>query len=197
MIKNVHDDYGVGLRSLVRGRYDKWIGLTKPSDQPYQSHVPVLTELAGLLKPRRVAEFGMGNYSTSVFLDRNLFPSVERLSSFENDREWFANIQQKHHNDSRFDPHFVTSPMWKAAITLRADEFDLVFVDDSSRANERVKTILALRLARGITCGPLVVVHDVDQPRYRAATLLFPKRRYFRASSPQTGALCWPSGLEH
>ena len=188
----LHEDSRVGVRAFARGRYDKRIRLAKRSDQPYQSHLPALIELASLLKPRIIAEFGMGDFSTDVFLDRKLFPTVERLSSFENDKEWFVKIQQKHRADLRFDPHLVPSPMWKTAMRLHADDFDLIFVDDSNQMG-RIKTILALRLARGITRGPVVVVHDVELPSLRVATLVFPYRKYFFDLSPQTAVLCWNS----
>ena len=192
----LHEGRRVGLRAFARGRYDQWISLAKQSDLPYQSHVPVLIALARLLKPRAVAELGMGDYSTSVFLDRNLFPTVERLSSFETDQEWFDKVRKKHGDDSRFEPQLVPSPMWKTAIKLRADAFDLIFVDDLGEIG-RMKTILALRLAKGITRGPVIVVHDVERPRVRAATLVFPNRKYFRDLSPQTGALCLGAKRKH
>jgi predicted O-methyltransferase YrrM len=183
---------GRGLARMVRRRYSKWIGLATRSDQPYKSHGPVLIELARILKPRAVAELGMGDYSTSMFLDRNLFPTVERLSSYENNSEWFAKVRQKHENDFRFKPHLVPTPMWKTALRFQANQFDLIFVDDSDECG-RTKTILALRLTRGITRGPVVVVHDVELPMLRAATCVFPNRKYFSGLSPQTGALCWRS----
>jgi predicted O-methyltransferase YrrM len=180
----------MSLRRLARRYYNDWIGLAEISEQPYSTHVPVLLQLAQSLKPRRIAEFGMGHFSTSIFLDRMLFPSVEQLTSFEDDPEWFSTIEHKHSRDARFDAHLVLTPMWKAARRLRASDYDLVLVDDSKRAGDRVRTLLALRLARGVTKGPVVVVHDVDQPRYRAATFLFPDRSYCNELSPQTGVLC-------
>jgi predicted O-methyltransferase YrrM len=180
----------MSLWRLAMRHYNDWIGLAEISEQPYRTHVPVLLQLAQSLRPRRIAEFGMGHFSTSIFLDRMLFPSVEQLSSFEDDPEWFSTIEHKHSRDARFDAHLVLTPMWKAAMRLRALDYDLVLVDDSKRAGDRVRTLLALRLAKGVTKGPVVVVHDVDQPRYRAATLLFPNRAYYNELSPQTGVLC-------
>ncbi|HLY41332.1 MAG TPA: hypothetical protein VKR52_08960 [Terracidiphilus sp.] len=155
----------------------------------------MLIQLAQSLKPRRVAEFGMGYFSTSVFLDRTLFPSLEHLTSFEDDPEWFSVVTQKHAQDPRFEANLVSTPMWKISIKLRASDYDLVFIDDSKQSRDRLKTILALRLARGITKGPVVVVHDVEQPRYRIATMLFPNRKYFHELCPQTGVLCRKLGL--
>jgi predicted O-methyltransferase YrrM len=192
----VHYQSGIGRFGFIKERFNRWIGLAKRSDQPYKSHMPVLIGLAESLKPRRVAEFGMGDCSTSLFLNRDLFPTVERLTSFENDREWFLAIKNKHLNDSRFDPHLVPPMMWKTAMTLRADEFDLIFVDDSNQLG-RVKTLLALRLATQVTRGPVIVVHDVELPRLRAATLVFPRRKYFSELSPQTAVLCLASGKGH
>jgi predicted O-methyltransferase YrrM len=181
----------MGLRSVARNYYNDWIGLAEASEQPYKTHVPVLLQLAQSFKPRRIAEFGMGHFSTSIFLDRTLFPFVDQLTSFEDDPEWFSTIEHKHSRDTRFDARLVTTPMWKAAMRLHASDYDLILVDDSKRASERVRTLLALRLAKGVTKGPVVVVHDVDQLRYRAATFVFPNRTYFHELAPQTGVLCW------
>jgi predicted O-methyltransferase YrrM len=181
----------MSLRKLAREHYNHWIGLAGISDEPYKTHVPVLIKIAQSLRPRSIAEFGMGNFSTSIFLDRELFPSVERLTSFEDDPGWFSMIVQKHSQDLRFEPILVSGSVWKAALKLRASDYDLVFVDDSKHARDRVRTLLALRMARGITKGPVIVVHDVNEPRYRAATLFFPNRTYFSDLCPQTGVLCW------
>jgi predicted O-methyltransferase YrrM len=181
----------MSLRKLAWEYYYKSIGLVEAFEEPYRSHVPVLIQLAQSLKPRRIAEFGMGRYSTSVFLDRTVFPFVEKVTSFEDDSEWFSIITQEHPPNSRFEANLVSSPMWKTALRLRACDYDLIFVDDSKNDRDRARTLLALRLAKGITKGPVVVVHDVELPRLRAMTLLFPSRTYFRHFRPQTGVLCW------
>ena len=179
------------LRKLPRRYWNKSIGLVADSVEPYGSHVPVLIELAQSLKPHRIAEFGMGRFSTGVFLDRSLFPFVERLTSFEDDPEWFSVITQEHPPNSGFEANLVSPPMWKTAIKLRASDYDLIFVDDSKSDRERARTLLALRLAKGITKRPVVVVHDMESPYLRAVSLLFPDRSYCRHLCPQTGVLCW------
>jgi len=181
----------MNLRRLAKTGFNRWIGLVEVSAEPYRTHVPVLIQLAQLLKPRRIAEFGMGHFSTSIFLDRVCFPLVERLTSFEDDSEWFAVIAKKHSQDLRFEPNLVPGPMWKTAVKLRASDYDLVLVDDSKTECDRAKTLLALRVAQRITKGPVVVVHDAELPRVRVATLVFPNRMYFYDLCPQTGVLCW------
>jgi predicted O-methyltransferase YrrM len=181
----------MNLRKLAKDYYDKSIGLVGSSEEPYGSHVSVLVQIAQSLRPHRIAEFGMGRFSTSVFLDRTVFPFVEKLTSFEDDPEWFSVITREHPPNSQFEANLVSSPMWKTALRLRASDYDLIFVDDSKNQRDRSKTLLALRLAKGITKGPVVVVHDVELPRLRAMTMLFPRRRYFRSLRPQTGVLCW------
>lgn len=183
----------MSVKKLAKNYYNKLIGLKGASEEPYKSHVPVLIQLAKSLRPRRIAEFGMGRFSTSIFLDRTLFPFVEKLTSFEDDPEWFSIITKEHPPNSGFEAKLVSSPMWKTVIGLSASDYDLIFVDDSKNDRDRAKTLLALRFAKGITKGPVVVVHDVELPRLRAMTLLFPGRRYFRDLCPQTGVLCWKS----
>ncbi len=181
----------MSLKKRAKGFYNKLIGLEESSEEPYRSHIPVLMQLSQSLKPRRIAEFGMGHFSTSVFLDRARFPFVEKLTSFEDDPEWFSIITKEHPPNPGFEANLVSSPMWKAAIKLCASDYDLIFVDDSKNVRDRAKTLLALRRAKGITKGPLVVVHDVELWQLRAITFLFPGRKYFRELCPQTGVLCW------
>jgi hypothetical protein len=183
----------MNVRRLAKEYFNRSIGLVGISEEPYKSHVPILIQLGQSLKVRRIAEFGMGHFSTSIFLDRSLFPLVEELKSFDDDPEWFSVIANKHAADSRFNASLVPPPMWKTALKLRAFNYDLVFVDDSRSGGERAKSLLALRMSRGITKGPVVVVHDVELPVLRAATWAFPNRKYFRDFCPQTGALCWKS----
>jgi predicted O-methyltransferase YrrM len=183
----------LSLKALAKAYFDKSIGLAGISKEPYSSHVPVLIHLAQSFEVRRIAEFGMGHFSTSVFLDRTLFPLVEQLTSFDEDPKWFAVIAQKHASDPRFQASLVPSPMWKTALKFRASDYDLIFVDDSKSGRDRAKTLLALRMARGIAKGPVVVVHDVELPVLRAATWIYPNRTYFGNLCPQTAALCWKS----
>ena len=175
---------------IVRQSFDRWVGVKERCEQSYQTHLPVLLNLAQTLKPRKIVEFGMGHYSTSVFLNRDVFPAVEQLISFEDDREWFNAMNEKHGHDARFHARLVSPPMWRTAIQLKAEEWDLIFVDDSRTEIERAKTLLALRLTRGITKRPAVVIHDVELPRIRAASLIFPHRQYASELNPQTGILC-------
>jgi hypothetical protein len=59
--QQLNEGAGIEGRGSIGERYNQWIGPAKRSDQPYQSHMPAWMEIAALLKPRRVAEFGMGN----------------------------------------------------------------------------------------------------------------------------------------
>ena len=73
---------GMSLRTRARDRYSQWIGLVGASEEPGHTHVPI--QVAGSLQC--IGEgTGMAHFSRSLSLDRLLFPSVERLTSFEDD----------------------------------------------------------------------------------------------------------------
>src|SRR5215471_20763089 len=71
------------------------------SANPYSTHLPVLVGLSRMLCIRRVAEFGCGQFSTTAFLNREAFPQLEQLDSFENDPGWIESMRATVGNDSR------------------------------------------------------------------------------------------------
>ncbi|HEX8141816.1 MAG TPA: hypothetical protein VF553_04415 [Pyrinomonadaceae bacterium] len=89
--------------------------------------------------------------------------------------------------DSRLDLRYVSGEMSKTAESVKADSYDLVFIDDSTYPEERAETIrmIANKGAR-LT---VVVVHDFEVKLYRQAAALFDNRFRCTALNPNTGIL--------
>jgi predicted O-methyltransferase YrrM len=116
---------------------------------PYSSHLQVLTAMLNTHKPKRVLEYGSGEYSTPLFLSR---PHVEALTVVESDFEWRRKLPE----DDRM------TVLVEGFANPR--NYDLVFIDDGVNADQRCRTIRDV-LSRP---HPVVVIHDADVPAYRA-----------------------------
>jgi predicted O-methyltransferase YrrM len=159
--------------------------LTPESPQPLGTHVPVLVGLARLVKLRRVAEFGCGQFSTLSLTDRSAFPDLEVLHSFENDPQWLEEIRTRTAHDPRVEMSRVDGRMGDAAAGVDVRDYDLVFIDDSKRAEDRAATIRAVWERR----APLVAIHDFEVFAYRRAAAGYRKRYRFTSLLPNTGIL--------
>lgn len=152
---------------------------------PYATHLPVLSAAASVMKVRSVLELGSGPFSTSLFLDRRVFPDLEKLTSYEDDPTWAAAVVERVGTDQRLDLRVVESV--RHSVPADVGDYDLVFIDDSRLPIERTQTIesvVAMR-PRG-----LVAIHDFELKPYRHAAKGFDHRRIFRTFTPQVG-FCW------
>ena len=151
----------------------------------YATHVPVLIGVAGLRKIERVLELGCGDYSTKTFLNRAAFPHLKELHSVENDAAWAETIRDAFKHDTRCVVNVVSGAMCDAVSTLDLEAFDLIFVDDSTSAEQRTATITALSAVH--PQDPWTVIHDYEVPDYQRAAAGFSHRFIFNAYNPQTG----------
>jgi len=169
------------LRRLVRhGRV-----LAKRARVAPSTHIPVLIGLSQIVRPERVLELGCGLYSTLAFLNRSAFPFVRQLRSYENDPLWADRIEELTREERRIELLRVTVSMAEAVTDLNVDGYDLIFIDDSKNRLERSATIQAI--ARKRIGAALVVVHDFEEPEYRAALRRLPNSYRFCALNPNTG----------
>lgn len=149
----------------------------------YASHLPFLAWIGTHVRPiKSVLELGAGRYSTPMWLDRGVFPDVERVVCIEQDEVWLPQIA-----DSRLQVVHMSNVSFAENVDL--DAYDLVFIDNGSGAEgegERVHTIQAIMRHPMV---PLVVVHDWENERYRQAV----EGRYDWAvldgATPQTALL--------
>jgi len=154
----------------------------------YATHVPILIGLARLREIKNVLEFGCGYYSTLTFLNRSVFPRLERLQSVENDALWGETLQEVAGKDDRWVLNLVEGEIADAVPNLDLESFDLILIDDSKTSTQRSATI------RG-TAGqrpqhPWIIIHDFEVEEYRDAARGFVKRYIFKSYNPQTGLVC-------
>ena len=181
---------------MARSVYERWIGLKPRCDLPYATHLPVLALAMAVWRPVRIVEFGTGGFSTHAFLDRGVFPWVESLVSYEDNREWFDITAGTLGAEPRFSVRYFEGPIKLAATRENLADADLIFLDDSALGAERAQTIRAV----AAVCGarPLVVIHDYEVMPIRAAARAFEHRVGVKAWNPQC-CLAWngdPSRLK-
>lgn len=157
---------------------------------PYASHLPLLSSLGCIGSGiKRILELGPGIYSTPLFLNREFYPHVEKVLSIEHNPDW-ANKIRTLYPDERLSLVVMSEPIEDYLTTLKINEFDLIFVDNSDTCAHRVKTIEYL----GEVCiSPLVVIHDFQAGFYQEAARNFPNKIVDTRSGPHTG-LVWKGG---
>jgi hypothetical protein len=152
----------------------------------YATHVPVLVGLATAFRIATVLEFGCGEFSTITFLNRSVFPDLARLDTYENDQLWLQKISQLNQSDSRLNANYTEGEMQKVVQDLCLDQYDLVFVDDSTSAQQRARTIAEIAASK---CESLVVIHDFEVQEYQQAARSFEHCFIFKAYNPLTGVV--------
>jgi hypothetical protein len=178
------------LKRFVWQTYE-WLIRLKPRHQTdYATHIPILAAISLLANPKNITEFGSGEYSTSLFLNRSVFPNAGRVVSLENDVTWFARMRSKLEEDKRLDLRLIDGDL-SHAVTEQLLAADLVFIDDSS-AEIRKNTITAG--ARQCPEGVPVVIHDAEYIWTRMAIRHFDHYFVFNAFQPQT-AVAWNGNL--
>ena len=175
------------LKRWVRKLYHLSIGLGPRSDQPYATHVPVLVGVAAALRPKQLIEFGSGSFSTLSFLDEVAFPSIEQVRSYENNKEWFEQVQQRSRGSSRVHLQYFAGDMYQAVASADVAAADMIFLDDSPSAEERVKTVNVVSRLCGD--GPVSVLHDYEMLKLRLVARKFDHCVPFEAFNPQCCAM--------
>jgi len=149
-------------------------------ESAYASHIPYLSTIGA--EVTSVLEFGVGQYSTPLFLDRTFFPKLTHMISVETDVEWAQRVV--------LDPRH-TVVIWPPEVllttTLVPDAFDLIFVDNGGEPL-RIATIewlASLELKHAD-----VVIHDFEHEPYQRAAAPFQYKYVYKEHSPWT-AMCW------
>src|SRR4051794_15044459 len=84
---------------------------------PAATHLPILIAIGRLFPIKTVLEFGAGNFSTLTFLDRSLFPKVERVHSFETEPDWKRRIEAQAAADGRLMIELIDADVPRTAAT--------------------------------------------------------------------------------
>lgn len=145
--------------------------------------MPILTGLGANTEIFRVLELGSGMNSTPLFLNRNVFPNLIELVSFEDDPEWFNKMVDSTEDDR---VNFIKD------IPENMKRFDLVLVDNS----QCDRRIAAIKQVRDLAKKATVVVHDSEVPSYMWEIRKFLCSYNAAAYDPNT-AIAWdtPSDL--
>ncbi len=146
----------------------------------HASHIPFLVGVGAAFPILAVVEFGSGTYSTSLFLNKKVFPKVEAVISVETDPEWLALVRESAGPDPRL------TLVDKDPVTLALPYVDLVFVDNGPEQH-KIDTIR--KLAERCTINTIVVVHDAETATYRKEIDKFQTKFISEKFNPGT-AIC-------
>lgn len=174
---------------FVQQVYNRIIRLSPRSEDAYSTHLPVLCAIAGIIQPTRIIEFGSGLISTTTFLDRNIFPKLTSLLSFENSRDWYGTVASQIGDDARLQYRFVDGSMGDAVSSDDVSTADLIFIDDEDSLPppllRRADTIAAVAARR--PAGIPIVIHDIELRHLHRSAMSFDHVFRFDALHPQTG----------
>jgi predicted O-methyltransferase YrrM len=175
------------LKNVVKRVNRQLFGPTKRATNDYATHLPVLVGLARSATVRSVLELGCGYYSTLTFLNRDVFPDLQLLHSYETDPRWAAAVKSSTHTDSRSKLNLVDGLIADSLAQTNLEGYDLILIDDSETAADRTKTIRTIVERR--PQRPLVVLHDFEVPEYASVAKSFRHRYAFRVFNPETGVV--------
>jgi len=158
------------------------------NEDRFATAMPVLIGLSSLLPVKKVLEFGSGFYSTSLFLNKSIFPDLIELTSYENDLSWYNNVKSKIGDDNRIKLIYINCEMNSVVSKIKLSEYDLIFIDDSIDSISRSETIK--KVINQCDSQNIIVIHDYEIKRYRQASKGISHRFDFNAIFPNTG-LVW------
>ena len=161
------------------------------SRMDYATHLPILVGLSQSLRVKRVLELGSGKYSTSTFLDKNLFRELTQLDTFDTDASWASQVREWTKGDPRMTLRLTLGPMCQVVQGIDLSGYDLVFIDDSTTVDERAATIKCIAEKQ---TARLAVIHDFEIPEYRRSCKMFRNKYEVRGLNPSTGVV-WNSGI--
>src|SRR5215510_13473279 len=141
-------------------------GTVPRAEKDYATHVPILVGLANAVAIKKVLELGCGEFSTLTFLNRFVFPDLVQLDTFENDQFWLDRICELTGEDSRVTTNYADGDIDKVVQRINVDEYDLIFIDDSTSADQRARTIAEIASKQ---CKALVAIHDFEVHEYQKA----------------------------
>lgn len=153
-------------------------------EMPYTTHMPVLTAIPRLTRVERVLELGCGDFSTLTFLNRSIYPDLQVIHSWEDDREWMERVRSAVADDPRIQMEFIED--WDESLRARdLADYDLIFVDNGRQFHERAATIRTVM--KRVVPRNIVVIHDFEFTTYRIAAQASPHRYAFSVFFPHTG----------
>lgn len=154
---------------------------------PYASHLPVIIGLARIIKIKRVLELGSGLFSSVAFLNKLAFPDLTELHSVENDGRWAQEVSSKI-TDLRFKYTVLDFSICSFLEQISLNDYDLIFIDDSSEVTDRAETISLASKMLAKDC--FMVIHDYEVQQYRDSSKSIKNKFSFNLIYPNT-AILW------
>lgn len=148
----------------------------------YNTHLPVLYGLGAALSARQVVELGSGIYSTSTFLNREVYPDVDRVLSIEDSPQWARAIHEACPDTRLIITHVPRGPGHLLPYVEDMRTADLLFIDDTGR-RQRTETI---QFVSELRVPGVVVIHDFRHTEYVAAAAFS-----YVQITPFDTAICW------
>lgn len=133
------------------------------SSGAYSTHKLVLMGLSSWLnfcgRPvKKVLELGCGPSSTPLFLNRQVFPSLESLVSMETNPDWAHTISMLFGGDDRLNLCVHESEDALLQDSKLFAPYDIALVDGATNEGRVIALPTCLDMAR------FVVLHDVQEP---------------------------------
>ncbi len=148
------------------------------------SHLAVLWAIPQLITVSNVLELGYGNLSTRMFLDKNVYPNLEKIDSYENNFTYAENVGIK---DDRLNLHVALNNMSSIVENIDLSGYNLCLVDDSTTVEERCDTIRVI--TNRCPDNLLIVIHDFEHHQYNNACNSMLEEGRIDAILPHTGIL--------
>lgn len=152
---------------MVKRQHMTMIALRAILMNPYSTHLPILQAIGRVLGPdiHNVVEFGGGVFSTPTFLNRNIYPALKGLVTYEGGERWRDRISEIVGIDSRLQ----LKGHYGADIEAFCSWADLIFIDDGLNVGQRVSTINRVleffSMVKRLHCP--IVIHDFEVAEYR------------------------------
>lgn len=137
------------------------------------AHVIAMQQIAAKTKITKVAEFGMGTVSTIQLLNREMFPDVETLISFENDPHWYQKIKDQLNDVGRWNVIVCDEAKMPQEFS-KIELPDMVLVDSATVVG-RIEILRYLHSMENKV--PYIVLHDSEYHAY--GPTIFPIFKYF------------------
>lgn len=178
-LANMIDTYWTGPRSID--------GQKHPPE--WGSHMPALKSIADAYDIRTVVEFGAGEFSTKTFLDRSVFPNLERLLSYEHDDEWIERLKSEI-SDERWSIQYCHVESMPDAAPM-APQADLVFIDCGRPNKHGTDYMIRGKLLTWFEGSEsIVVMHDTETSpltEFATSANYAHKQNYIAPLGPNTG----------
>jgi hypothetical protein len=123
------------------------------------SHIPVLKSIAKNMRIKRVFEIGMGIFSTKTFLNKDFFPDLEELFSYENSNLWIKYMNSIL-NDKRWKVKSIKDENEMAKDIVLQGFADLIFVDGLHKHR-----LFALNHFKNLS--DIFVLHDCELDQFK------------------------------